>query len=99
MNRREEVEILMDEMHTVDEWTTLLIAKTRTLADEVDAERAIVTKLLEMLLPGDKCPCDCIGDIGPECYCHNSGSARDAEAWYTAKVFYNRALEIAGRKE
>jgi len=57
-----------------------LIDLARTLADEVDAERAVVTKLLAMLKPGE-CK-DWLGGY-----------------WLQQHTFYERACEIAGRKE
>lgn len=88
--RREEVEkdIVWIESGGLDaeceQWPEL----ARTLADEVDAERAVITKLLAMLEPGVSPPkshtsCDCV-----ECRCHKINEERHA-----------LASEIAGRKE
>lgn len=84
MSRREEVKNKLISCRNVIDRGTL----ARTLADEVDAERAIVTKLLEMLEPGVAPPkshqsCSCV-----DCRQHEINEGR-----------YNRALEIAGRKE
>jgi hypothetical protein len=90
MSRREEVEkdIVWIESGGLDaeceQWPDL----ARTLADEVDAERAVVAKLLAMLEPGVAPPkshvsCDCV-----ECRRHKINEDR-----------YARACEIAGRKE
>lgn len=90
MSRREEVESKIatykhgNRFITADERDEL----ARTLADEVDAERAVITKLLAMLEPGVSPPkshvsCDCV-----ECRRHKINEER-----------YARACEIAGRKE
>lgn len=56
MSRREEVEAsikwVMSAAISGSPTKPGIIELARTLADEVDAERAIVTKLLEMLEPG-----------------------------------------------
>ena len=59
----------------------------------------VIGKLLAMLKPDPKVPCDCIGEIGPQCYCMNQGDAMRAESWWTEKCLYARACEIAGRVE
>ena len=58
----------------------------------------VIGKLLAMLKPDPKVPCDCIGEIGPQCYCMNQGDAMRAESWWTEKCLYARACEIAGRE-
>ena len=58
----------------------------RTLAAEVDARDEVITRLLEMLLPGVAPPHDPCGCV--ECKRHEINEGR-----------YRRALEIAGRTE
>lgn len=92
MSRRDEVDAKL--LHTaLSDWPSADEAAeyrhlSLALADEVDAERAVITKLLAMLEPGVSPPkshtsCDCV-----ECRCHKINEERHA-----------RACEIAGRKE
>lgn len=92
MSRRDEVESEMKEaLRGCDdgmEYAERLEDKCLLLADEVHAEREVVTKLLAMLEPGVSPPkshqsCSCV-----DCRQHEINEGR-----------YHRALEIAGRKE
>jgi len=91
MSRREEVKNKLISCRNVIDRGTL----ARTLADEVDAERAIVTKLLEMLEPGVE-PNDfqfCF-NLNPD------GDFKAAhDAWKGKAELHARACEIAGREE
>ncbi len=90
MSRREEVEAsikwIMSAGISGGAITPNMRDLARTLADEVDAERAVITKLLAILEPGASPPkshtsCDCA-----ECRRHKLNEER-----------YARACEIAGR--
>lgn len=85
MSRREEVE---SEIRYAD-WSVGwqghahdMRTLARTLADEVDAERAIVTKILDLIAPH-------VDEFGNRQWWH----------YKNPQQIYNRALEIAGRKE
>ena len=66
---------------------------TQFCAEAVEYKRRldVVVKMLE---PG-KCPCDCVSEIGPECYCGNAGDMRNVEAWWTTRSAHARAVAIA----
>jgi len=82
MSRREEVDGIIRRGGDYD-----TDALARTLADEVDAERAIVTKLLNAIKPTDED--DRLREF--------SNAACDR--YGIKQRLYNRALEIAGRTE
>jgi len=82
MSRRQEVDGIIRRGGDYD-----TDALARTLADEVDAERAIVTKLLNAIKPTDED--DRLREF--------SNAACDR--YGIKQRLYNRALEIAGRTE
>ncbi len=91
MSRREEVEkdIVWIESGGLDaeceQWPEL----ARTLADEVDARDAVITKLLAMLAD----------EAGPEPIAYTYPEDPHLLRWQTVNELYARACEIAGRKE
>lgn len=99
MSRRDEVESEMKEaLRGCDdgmEYAERLEDKCLLLADEVHAERAVVTKLLAMLNPGEE-PTDYQ-------FCFSLYPERDfraaREEWKRRQDTYTRACEIAGRRE
>lgn len=66
----------------------------RTLAAEVDELQRRLDAVVAMLEPGE-CPCDCVSEIGPKCYCGNAGDMRNVEAWWTTRSAHARAVAIA----
>lgn len=66
-----------------------------SLSEKLAAAKATLHAVIKSLDPGRPCPCDCVGAIGPECECSNSGDLRDAEAWYTQWALHNNARAIA----